>query len=67
MTNWTIDNGDKSPHGQLLEVEIQHCNKKLKLKNEIVKGKFREDGFYLDDGGELSWNWDIIKWRVADD
>ena len=47
-----------------IEVKVKHCNaKKLNLKDKIVSGKFGDDGFYLIDGGELSYNWDIIQWR----
>lgn len=49
--------------GQLIEAKIRHCNKKLKLKDTFVKGKYGSDGFYLSDGGELSNNWNIIEWR----
>lgn len=63
MSNWTEGNGDGATQGKLIEVEIRHCNPKLNLPNEIVSGKFGDDGFYLEDGDELSWNWDIIRWR----
>ena len=51
------------PGPQILDVRTRHCNKRLNLKDEIVTGKVADDGFYLLDGGELSYNWDIIGWR----
>jgi len=66
MNKWINGNGGKSPLGKNLEVKVRHCNaKKLKLKEKTVFGKFKDDGFYLSDGGELSYNWDIVQWRNA--
>lgn len=63
---WTNGNGSKAPNDYIIEVEIKHCNPKLGLQNEFVKGFFGDDGFYLTDGGELSYNWDIIRWRTVE-
>lgn len=41
--------------GEMVDVKIRHCNKKLGLKDEIVSGYVGDDGFYLSDGGELSF------------
>ena len=51
------------PPAKMIDVKIRHCNPKLKLKDEIVSGEMCDDGFYLTDGGELSFNWDILEWR----
>lgn len=68
MSDWNIGNGSEAPEGVLLEVEIEHCNKELDLQNETIKGSFGEDCFYLEDGfNKLSWNWDIVKWRILDE
>lgn len=65
MSEWITGNGEGAGKG-MIEVEVEHCKKSLNLKNEIVTGRFKEDGFYLEDGGELSINWDIVKWRKVD-
>lgn len=67
--SWEKFNPKKSmPRNVAIEAEVKHCNENLKLENEIVKGSVGEDNFYLEDGfNELSWNWNIIKWRVIDD
>lgn len=50
--------------GQKIEAVIRHCNPKLKLPDETVILTSTDDGFYIDDGpDELSYNWDIVKWR----
>jgi hypothetical protein len=63
MGKWNIGNGTESPKGHLLEVKIRNCNPRLNFKDEVVSGRFGDDGFYLSDGGELSFNWDIFQWR----
>lgn len=50
--------------GEKIEAVIRHCNKKLKLKDERFILITAEDGYYLENGyDELSWNWDIVRWR----
>lgn len=61
--SWTTGNGNGAGKYEVIEVEVKHCNEKLNLDNQILTGHFEDDGFYLEDGGELSWNWDIIRWR----
>ena len=61
---WNTCNGNTAPSFTNIEVIVTHCNKKLKLEDENLIGQFKDDGFYLKGGGELSWNWDIIKWRL---
>lgn len=60
---WIKSNGQGVKSGLLIEVEIKHFNPSLKLANKIVRGSFGEDGFFLEDGDELSYNWNIVKWR----
>ena len=71
---WIKDNGSKIIDSEgdlesspLVEIEIKHHNKELKLSNKIVKGKMGEDGFYLIDGSELSHAWDIVAWRYINE
>ena len=59
---WIIDNGNTAPSETLICVEVKHCGSKK--ENTYVLGKFRDDGFYLSDGGELSIDWDIIRWKI---
>lgn len=59
---WIKGNGEGAKDGEKIECEIKHINKKLREPNQIIRGYFREDGFYFDDVYELSCNWDIIKW-----
>lgn len=40
-----------------------YCNDSLNLKNELVIGRMKDDGFYPEDGDELSYNWNVIRWR----
>ena len=54
------------PSFTMIEVEIKHCNEKLQEPNQVVRGQFKDDGFYFNDGGELSWNWDVIRWRLIE-
>ncbi len=59
-----IDFKEKHPEPfVLIEAEVKHCNSKLGLKNEIITGMLKDDGFYFEDDSELSFNWDIVKWR----
>ena len=60
---WIIGNGEGANIGEKIECEIRHVNKKLKEPNRIIKGHFGEDGFYFEDDGELSCDWDIVRWR----
>ena len=62
MNNKRWNHSNNPPEGKMVWVKITHCNKDLKLDDEYVKGQMKDDGFYLDDGGELSFNWDIIAW-----
>ena len=62
--NWIEDNGNSSPPFTQICVEIKHCNPELKLNNKQLFGEFKDDGFYLTDGGELSFDWNIIRWRL---
>jgi hypothetical protein len=62
MSDWIDGNGNGADK-ELIEVEIQHCNKELNLPNRFVSGRFGDDGFYFEDGDELSFNWNIIRWR----
>ncbi|MGE3757362.1 MAG: ASCH domain-containing protein [Pseudobdellovibrionaceae bacterium] len=50
-----------------VETKVTHCNKSLGLDDQVVQGKFEEDGFYFDDRSELSWNWDIVSWRYLNE
>ncbi len=61
--NWITIKQKAPPTTSTIQVKIRHCNPQLKLKDEIVAGKFGDDGFYLSDGGELSYHWDIVEWR----
>jgi len=61
--NWHYSNGEEANIGELIEAEVRHCNLDLNIPDKMIIGKFKEDGFYFDDGSELSWNWDIIRWR----
>jgi len=66
MKEW-VKLKDREPE-HLLEIDvlIRHCNKNLKLEDRIVTGYIGDDNFYFLDGGELSFNWDIIEWRESD-
>lgn len=64
MTYW-VDGNDCDDIEEELEVLVRHCNKDLKEPDQVVRGTWGDDGFYLSDGGELSFNWDIIKWRLV--
>lgn len=61
MSEWVENNSP--PSERLVDVKVRHCNPSLNLPDRVVTGREGEDGFYLHDGGELSWNWDIIAWR----
>ncbi|MBU1173102.1 MAG: hypothetical protein KKD44_26360 [Proteobacteria bacterium] len=65
---WVEYNGSKIPDGTVVEVVIRHCNPyltDLNIEDETGVGHFGDDGFYFEDGGELSFiNWNIIKWRI---
>lgn len=55
---------DKEPkENVLIEVEVEHYNSLLNIENKIIRGYMGCDNFYFEDGGELSFNWNIIKWR----
>jgi len=51
----------------IIKAKIRHCNPRLELPDKIVKGYMGEDNFYFIDGGELSWNWNIIEWREGEE
>jgi len=59
-----IDINHKQPKGgEIIEAFIRHVNLDLNLADTIVIGYMGDDNFYFLEGGELSWNWDIIKWK----
>lgn len=62
---WSTDINYNFKRGQKIEAVIRHCNKKLQIPDETVVLKASDDGFYIGNSSdELSYNWDIIKWRV---
>jgi hypothetical protein len=63
---WITGNGQRAKKNELIEVEIKHYNESLNLSNELTWGWFGDDCFYLQEGGELSYNWNIIKWRKVE-
>jgi hypothetical protein len=60
---WIKSNGEGANKGELIECEIKHYNRNLHLPNKIIRGRFKDDGFYFADGNQLNWNWNIIRWR----
>ena len=58
---------DWPKQSQHIRAEIKHCNQSLGIQNEMVTGHFGDDCFYLSDGGELSYNWDIVRWMPLPD
>jgi len=63
MNAWRLFPGDEPPADVEIEVVVLHCNPDLNLEPRRATGQMRDDGFYFTDGGELSWAWDIIRWR----
>ena len=59
--DWRTDINE-IPRNTLIEVKIQHYSNKS-LNEKIVVGKMGEDGFYFEDRNELSYDWNIVKWR----
>lgn len=60
--SWITGNGEGLGIGEIIFCEIEHCNKELNEPNRFVTGHFVEDGFVFEDGGELSHNWDIVRY-----
>lgn len=56
----------KMESNRVVLAEITHCNKKLKERNRFVTGQMKDDGFYFEVDGEMSYNWDIVKWIYID-
>lgn len=63
MNGWHDVTHNEPKQGLLVDVKIRHCNDQLKLKDRIVTGYMGEDNFYLKEGSELSFNWDILCWK----
>ena len=63
---WNKFPPNEPPKNVIISVKIRHCNPRLNLSDEIISGYMGEDNFYLKDGGELSYNWDILKWRIGE-
>jgi len=65
MSEWIT--GPLNDYEGKFEAVVRHCNEKLNMKDQIVKLKTGEDGYYFaEESGELSWNWDVIKWKPYD-
>lgn len=62
LQGWKDIQKEKPPSHVLIEVRIRHASDKGD-KDEIVRGWMGDDNFYFEDGGELSFNWNIIEWR----
>lgn len=54
---------DELSFGERFEAILRHVNKDLNLPDEQMFLTCQEDGYTDDDGDEISFNWNIIKWR----
>jgi len=60
---WSSPKEPMPKNKEVFEVLIRHCNKELNLPDEIITGYWGDDNLYLEEGGELSFNWDVVGWR----
>lgn len=58
---------DKIKSHKVILAETTHANKELKEPNKFVTGQMKDDGFYFEEEGEMSFNWNIVRWIYIDD
>ena len=64
---WQKTADAQPPEGLVIDALVRHKNPDLQLPDQIIKGYVGCDNLYLKTGGELSYNWDIIKWKESDE